>query len=139
MSLSRNRQNYIIMSVIYIELNDFNYGEKGLSRKAKELMYEMVEEEGESSIPPFVEDMVNVTLMNYGEIVNKLTPYLKAWKWERIPLLSQAILLMSYTHYYKIEKVAKAIVIDVAVNLAKQYVDEEQAKFINGLLDNALI
>lgn len=138
MAISRNQQNYIIMSVIYIELNDFNYGEKGLSRKAKELMYQMLEEYEMTSIPPYIEDMVNVTLRDYGEIVSALSPYLKDWKWERIPLLSQAILLMSYTHYYKIDKAPKAVVIDVAINLAKKYVEESQAQFINALLDNAL-
>lgn len=140
MSLSRNQQNYIIMSVIYIELNDFNYGEKGLSRTAKEMMYEMVLEADPEAkeIPPFIEDMVNASLLHYGEIVQKFTPNLKDWKWNRLPLLSQAILLMSYTHFYIIEKVSKAIIIDVAVNLAKEYVEEKQARFIHAILDETL-
>ena len=139
MALSRNQQNYIIMSVIYIELNDFNYGEKGLSRPAKELMYQLLEQYGEEKIPPFVEDMINVSLLTYQEAVMTFSKHLKDWKWERLPLLTQAILLMSYTHYYKIEKVAKAIVIDVAVSLAKEYIEEKQAKFINAILDEVLI
>ena len=138
MSLTRNQQNYIIMSVIYIELNDFNYGEKGNYRAAKTLMEEMVSEYGETKVPLFIEDMVNLSLMNYQEIVTAYSSYLKDWKWERLPLLSQAILLMSYTHFYKIEKIAKAIVIDVAVKLAKEYIEEKQAKFINAILDEIL-
>lgn len=138
MALSRNQQHYIIMSVIYIELNDFNYGEKGLSRTAKEMMELLLQEYNEEKVPLFVEDMINVSLLNYGEAVAKFNPYLKAWKWERLPLLTQSILLMSYAHYYKIEKISKAIVINIAVDLAKQYIDEKQAKFINGILNNAL-
>ena len=139
MSLTRNQQNYIIMSVIYIELNDFNYGERGNYRAAKDLMEEMVKENGENHVPLFIEDMVNLSLMNYQEIVNAFSLHLKDWKWERLPLLTQAILLMSYTHFYKIEKIAKAIVIDVAVKLAKEYIEEKQAKFINAILDEILI
>ena len=138
MSLSRNQQYYIIMSVIYIELNDFKYGKEGDVRGAYSLMQDLLKEQGEDAVPPFVEDMVNLSLMNYGEAVKAFTPNLKDRKWESTPLLSQAILLMSYTHYYKIEKVSKAVVIDVAVKLAKEYIEESQARFINAILDKTL-
>ena len=45
--------------------------------------------------------------------------HLNRWKWSRLPLLSQAILLMSYAHFYYVEKVDKRIVINIAVELAK--------------------
>lgn len=141
MPISRNQQNFIIMSVIYIELNDFNYGDKELSRSAKEMMYEMVKDydPDATQIPPFIEDMVNASLLNYGAAVKAYSPKLKDWKWERLPLLTQAILIMSYTHFYTIEKVDKAIIIDVAVNLAKEYIEEKQARFIHAVLDETLV
>ena len=46
---------------------------------------------------------------------------------------------MSYTHYHYIEKVDKKIVINIAVTLAKKYIDDKQAKFINGILDNGVL
>lgn len=126
------------MSVIYIELNDFNYGEKALSRKAHDMMLEMVKDYGLEKVPPFIEDMVNLSLLHYGDAVTAFSINLVDWRWERLPLLTQAILLMSYTHYYKVEKISKAIVIDVAVNLAKEYIDEKQTKFIHAILDKTL-
>ena len=75
----------------------------------------------------------------YGEIVKAFTPYLINWKWERLPLLTQAILLMSYAHYFYIEKVERTVVINVAVNLAKKYIDDKQAKFINAILDAGVL
>ena len=45
---------------------------------------------------------------------------------------------MSYAHFYYVEKVDKRIVIDIAVNLAKKYIDDNQAKFINAILDKVL-
>ena len=80
-----------------------------------------------------------MSLKNYGEIKRAYEPYLKNWKWERLPLLTQAILLMSYTHYKYIEKVDKKVVINVAVELAKKYIDDKQAKFINAILDNGVL
>ena len=138
MALSRNQQNYIVMTTIYMELNDFNYGDKSNPRTSKEIMLSLLEEESETLVPPFVEDMVNLSLLHYGEAVAIFSEHLKDWKWERIPLLTQAILLMSYTHFKYIEKIDKAIVIDVAVKLAKEYVEEKQAKFINAILDETL-
>ena len=138
MGLSRNQQNYLIMTTIYMELNDFNYGDKANPRTSKEIMLSLLEEYGLSTIPAFMEDMVNVSLLHYGDIVNAYSKNLKDWKWERLPLITQAILLMSYTHYYDIEKIDKAIVIDVAVRLTKEYVEEKQAKFVNAILDETL-
>ena len=80
-----------------------------------------------------------VSLAKYGEIKLAYAPFLKKWKWERLPLLTQAILLMSYTHFYFIEKADKAVVINVAVELAKKYIDDKQAKFINGILDSGVL
>lgn len=137
--LSRKDENYIIMTVIYMELNDFNFGKNLTPRNASNLMKELCIEKGSEKVPNFVTDMVNLTLMHYGEAVNAIIPYLKEWKWERIPLITQAILLMSWTHFYKVEKIAKAIIIDVAINLAKEYINEKkQVNFINAILDNIL-
>ena len=138
MALSRNQQNYIVMTAIYMELNDFNYGDKSYPRSSKEVILGLLEEQNETIIPPYVEDMVNMSLLHYGEAVDVFSSHLKDWKWERIPLLTQAILIMSYTHFKYIEKIDKAIVIDVAVKLAKEYVEEKQAKFINAILDEVL-
>ena len=44
---------------------------------------------------------------------------------------------MSYAHS-KIEEVDKRIIINIAVELAKKYIEPKQAKFINGILDEVL-
>ena len=137
MALSRNQTHLVIMTVIYNELEDYYFGDKTFTRDVKEMITEMVGEPYEQ-IDQFIKDMVFVSLQRYGEIVTAFTPYLKNWKWERLPLLTQAILVMSYTHFYYVEKPGKKIVINIAVDLAKKYVDDEQAKFINGILDKGV-
>ena len=138
MEISRNQQHYIIMTVIYNELTDFTFGEQKINRDAKELIASLCECDIKD-VGSYIVDSVLVSLQKYGEIKNAYLPYLVNWKWERLPLLTQAILLMSYTHFYFIEKVDKKVVINVAVNLAKKYIDEKQAKFINGILDNGVL
>ena len=140
MALSRNQTHLVIMTVIYNELVDYSFSDgSNFSRGAQEMICEMVGEPDYDNIDPFIKDMVMVSLQKYGEIVTAYTPYLRNWKWERLPLLTQAILLMSYTHFYSVEKVDKKVVINIAVDLAKKYIDDKQAKFINAILDGGVL
>ena len=138
MDISRNQQHYIIMTVIYNELTDFTFGEQKINRDARELISGLCDCPFED-VDKYIVDTVMVSLQKYGEIRNAFIPYLRNWTWDRLPLLTQAILLMSYTHFYFIEKVDKSVVINVAVTLAKKYIDEKQAKFINGILDSGVL
>ena len=126
------------MTVIYNELTDFTFGEQKISRDARELIAELCECDYKD-VDNYVIDTVMVSLQRYGDIKNAFIPYLRNWSWDRLPLLTQAILLMSYTHFYFIEKIDKKVVINVAVNLAKKYIDDKQAKFINGILDSGVL
>lgn len=61
------------------------------------------------------------------------------WKFHRLNRVIQAILLMSYTHYFYIGNVDKRIVINVAIKLAKRYVVGDEYKFVNAILDEVLV
>ena len=138
MELSRNQQHYIIMVAIYNELTDFTFGQNQISRTAEDIIASLCDCEIKE-VPQFIIDSVMVSLSKYGEIKQAYAPYLKNWKWERLPLLTQAILLMSYTNFYYVEKTDKAVIINIAVELAKKYIDDKQAKFINGILDKGVL
>ena len=137
MSLSRNQQHYIIMTIIYDELVDFSTNVSEMERDARELISEMCDQPYDE-VDDFIKNVIILSLTKYGIIRDAFVPYLKSWKWERLPLLTQAILLMSYAHYYFVEKSDKRVVIDVAVNLAKKYIDIKQSQFINAILDGVL-
>ena len=136
MALTRQQEHFVVMTVIYNELSDFTLGDGKEFRDAKELISSLCECPY-SEVSDYVKKTVAYALNNYGAIKDAFIPKLNNWKWERLPLLTQAILLMSYAHM-KIETVEKRIVIDVAVNLAKKYVEPKQAKFVNAILDGVL-
>lgn len=138
MELSRNQQHYIIMTAIYNELTDFTFGDRTVIRNVEDVISSLCECDIKD-VPPYIVDTVMVSLSKYGEIKVAYAPYLKNWKWERLPLLTQAILLMSYSHFYFIEKVDKVVVINTAVTLAKKYIDDKQSKFINAILDSGVL
>ena len=137
MPITRNQSHHLVMTVIYNELVDYNFGDGSFVRDAREMLVEYFQAPLED-IDPIVINTVVYALQKYGDIVAAYTPYLRNWKWERLPLLTQSILLMSYSHFYYAEKVDKKIVVNVAVDLAKKYIDDKQAKFINGILDGVL-
>ena len=135
--ISRNQENYIIMTVIYDEIADQSLGQGHTFRDVNEIILEITD------IPlkehsAYVQNMISSVLLHYGEIINAFNPHLRNWKWERLPLLTQAVLLMSYAHFCYVEKIDKSIIINVAVELAKKYIEEKQAKFINAILDEVL-
>ena len=135
--ISRNQENFIIMTVLYDEIADQSVGKGKNFRDVNEIILEITE------IPfkdhsAYVQNMISGVLLHYGEIISAFQPYLKNWKWERLPLLTQAVLLMSYAQFYYVEKIDRSIVINIAVELAKKYIEEKQAKFINAILDEVL-
>lgn len=134
--ISRNQENFIIMTVIYDELTDYTAGNSNF-RNVNEIISQITD------IPlaehsNYVQNMISNVLLHYGEIVSAFQPHLRDWIWDRLPLLTRAVLLMSYAHFYFVEKIDKRIVINVAVELAKKYIEEKQAKFINAILDEVI-
>ena len=136
MALTRNQEHYIIMTVIYDELSDFVLGEGKNFRDVRQLLAD-VAEMPYSEISPYVKNVVTYSLNNYGAIKDVFSPHLVKWKWERLPLLTQSILMMSYAHS-KVTDDDKKVIINIAVDLAKKYIEEKQAKFINAILDGVL-
>ena len=137
MEINRNKQHFIIMTVIYDELNDFVLGGGNTFRDARELTSELCEMPYDD-IDPYIKSTIAYSLQKYGEIAEAYKPYLRNWTWNRLPLLTQAILLMSYAHFYYVENVDKQVVISIAVDLAKKYIEPKQGKFVNAILDGVL-
>lgn len=136
MVISRNKEHFIVMTVIYDELTDFVIGGGKTFRDVRELVL------GISGIPfeensPYVQKVIVYSLKNYGEIIKKFEPCLKEWSWCRLPLLTQAILIMSYAHS-QVENTDKSIIINVAIELAKKYTEPKQSKFVHAILDEVI-
>lgn len=131
--LTRNKEQELIMISIYDALTFFNMGEEFSLEDNMEGIYGMTYDE----IPFFSREIVIKTLAHINEIKQVFQAKMPKWSFDRLNVVEQAILLMSYTHS-KEEKDDKRIVIDVAINLAKKYLDAEDYKFVNAILDNVL-
>ena len=86
----------------------------------------------------FVKANAVMTVKHLNEMKDAFRPFMK-WRFERLPLLRQAILLLSYSHYFYVDPtVNKGVVIDIAVKLAKRYLGENDYQFVNAILDKVL-
>ncbi|MCQ2752893.1 MAG: transcription antitermination factor NusB [Bacilli bacterium] len=131
---SRNQSHELIMQSLYIALTYAAMKEEIDIPKIMEGVYKTPF----NDIDKFSRGVVIKTLAHTNEIIPLFESKLKNWKWSRLPKITQAILLMSYAHYHYVEKVDKAVVINTAIRLAKKYLDQNDYKFINGVLDQVL-
>ena len=85
-------------------------------------------------IDPYASEVIHVAVQHMNETKGIIEPLLNKYKFNRLDLVEQAILIVAYTenHY---AKQPKAIAINVAVKQAQSYADPQSYKFINGVLE----
>jgi N utilization substance protein B len=69
----------------------------------------------------------------------KIEKTAKNWSLDRMSLVNKSILRLALYELAHEKDTKKAVIINEAMMLAKRYSDEESAKFINGVLDAAVI
>lgn len=134
MAMSRNKLQELSMTAVYdilfyIDMNH-EIDIKDIVSSLCELPYEECD--------VYIKEIAIETVKHFPEIVAHLSQYMLKWKFTRINKLSQAILILSYVHFYFVKDTEKGVVINVAVKLAKKYLDDRDYQYINAILDKAL-
>ena len=131
--LSRNEEHELIMTCIYDALL---YANMNKEFSVEEIMCSVFDVEFDE-ISVFAKEIVVKSLSHLNEIKNIFQEKMPKWSFDRINLVEQSILIMSYTHK-QIENSDKSIIINIAVKLAKKFLDKDDYKFVNGILDKVL-
>lgn len=94
------------------------------------------EEEEPQRTPPdeFMESLVRGAAAGSGAIDQRITAKSANWRIERMPVVDRNILRLAVYEMNEI-KTPPAVVIDEALELARQFSGEESVAFINGVLD----
>lgn len=133
--ITRNKQHEYALSILYMA---FIYQKAEIEFDPIKAIESLTEADYYDN-DIFLRELVIKTLIHQNEIITIIAPQLTKWTFSRLNVVSQVILLMSYSHFYYIsEKVDKSIVIDVAIKLAKKFIPEEDYKYINAVLDKVL-
>jgi N utilization substance protein B len=94
------------------------------------------EEDNPQRTPPdeFMETLVRGTAAGSSEIDQRISAKSAHWRIERMPVVDRNILRLATFEMNQL-KTPPAVVIDEALELARQFSGEESVAFINGVLD----
>lgn len=133
MAMSRNKVQELTVFAIYQYLFYYEFEDRPSLKEIIETVFNCPSKECDV----FAKDLIKAAIKNADSSIKEISKYLKDWKFERLNYVEQAILLSAYTQNKYLNQ-PKQIAINVAVDLAKKYADDNSYKFINGVLDNCL-
>ena len=131
--ISRNQEHELIMTCIYDALL---YSNSGKEFSLEEMMSSVFDAEYED-ISFFAKEIIIKSLSQVNTIKGIFQKNMPKWNFDRLNLLEQSILLMSYTHR-QTQNSDKRIIINIAVKLSKKFLDKDDYKFVNAILDKVL-
>ena len=89
----------------------------------------------DKEVVSFAQELIDGTIANLEEINELLKQTAENWEIGRMAAIDRAILrLASYELIYE-EEIPPNVIINEAIELAKDFSTEESGKFVNGLLD----
>lgn len=83
----------------------------------------------------YVHNAVEACFENLEAIDEEIVPLLKKWTISRIPKVSLSVLRLGVTEMRYINDIPYQVSINEAIELAKQYGDDDAPSFVNGVLD----
>lgn len=132
---TRNQSQEMIMSSLFLYLFNQRNNNPLDAKAVMEAGFDMSFDE----IDPYSKECVVKSLLNQDEIDNLIKANLsEKLKLERLNIVAHAILLGSIGQYKYVGEIHKSEMINVAVELAKKYLDDNEYKFVNAVLDKIL-
>ena len=134
-NISRNKQNEKIMFSIYDALMSAKNKD---AFDVEQTMTSLFDVASFDDVPYFSKLVVIKALKNITDIIKEFQAHMPKWDFDRLNLVEQAILIMSYSSNKYTGEIEKPIAISNAILLAKKYLDKDDYKFVNAILDNVL-
>lgn len=95
---------------------------------------EAVEDDEEISLDEFSKSLLEQTFNHIAEIDEVIKPSLKKWTISRLPKVSLAVLRISCAQLMYMKDIPDGVVINEAVELAKEFGADDEYSFVNGAL-----
>lgn len=91
-------------------------------------------EPGEKSIE-LARELIELTEKELDEVENIIKDHLKNWRWDRLNVIDKSILAVAAVELLHKPDTPAKVIIDEAIEIAKEYSTEKSDSFINGILD----
>ena len=124
---TRHQSRTAVVGLLYA----FDLGNENISNFTDDIL-----EEGKirNKQREFSHGLFNGTIENLEMLDKEIQDHLKDWDYDGIGKVEKAIMRLG-AYEILIDKTDKAIIINEAVELAKELADEKAPQFINGVLD----
>ena len=123
--MKRRKQREIIMTCLYQYLL--------LDRDVDTLLEDNLRLKEKDSIA-FIINVVAEAINNYDSHVNMINSNLTEWEFSRLGYVEQAIMLMAASEL-ALKQTDRAVVVNEAVELSKEFCDSQAYILLNGVLD----
>jgi len=123
--LKRTSKREIVFCMLY-EASFFSFDTEIVIQNAQEFR--------EIKICEYILDTFTGTVLKKTELDKVIEKYAKGWKLSRIPRVTLAILRLAVFEMLYNDDVPESVAINEAVELAKQYDNDEAPAFVNGIL-----
>ena len=123
--MTRREQRIRIMNCIYQYLLT--------EKEIDDILEDNIDINDKESIEFIVTNTIGV-INKLDLLIKQIEPLLIDYRFKRLGYVEQSLLLLS-THQLNLKEIDKAIIINEAIEIAKQYCDDEAPRFINGVLD----
>ena len=127
---SRRRQNRVA-AMQFLYLYESNRGDT----LTELLLGFMDTQEKERDYYQFAEELIHGTIGNLEEIDAKIQSLASNWKFDRIARVDLAILRMACFELLHRSDIPPVVTINEAIDLGKEYSNQESRRFLNGVLD----
>lgn len=125
---SRHQQRIWALQILYsLDLNGIINEEE-----ASKAIRNLKEEHELSDDHYYFEELVSGVVNNIEEYDNRINQQAIDWNIKRMPYIDRNIIRIAL--YEMIQDVPVGVVINEAVEIAKEYAEEKSARFINGIL-----
>lgn len=124
---TRSQAREVVIGLLYA----YGSGNKEIGKFAEEIL---AENKIKNTQKDFAMNLFNGVIENFAKIDEKIIAQLKDWDFTKIGDTEKAILRLGVYEITKAE-VDKAVIINEAIELAKNFGNENSAKFVNGVLD----
>ncbi len=125
--MTRQKQRKVVFQLVY----SLNY--QGLEQKDSILQSYFAQREGEEPLP-YITDTVEGIVANWDEINRIIEPCLKKWSMKRVSAVCLSILRLAVYELRFNSDVPDRVAINEAIELAKEFGDEDSGSFVHGVL-----
>ena len=106
--------------------------------KATDLMADrrelVITDESVGQIPPYTARVVEGVTADQAQVDAVLTSHLKEWTLPRLPAVDRAVMRLATWELFNATDVDPVVIVDEAVQLAKELPTDDSPAFVNGVL-----